>query len=238
MGLAYGVLTLAIETSNPSSEPPPGQPGPAVALADVREGGARVLAVEPVSVARAHEDDLASAIERICARAGVRARDLRRVAVSVGPGGFTSVRIAVTTAKMIAEVSGAECVGVPSADVAAWRAKSGVPFGVALASKGRSVYLTLFSAEGVALGPGVIAGPDVVATLEVRRLIADGFLPEEWGRACESRGIVIEAPVFDAGVLAEISARYPALDPAVLMPLYPREPEAVTKWRALHPRSG
>ncbi|GJM18453.1 MAG: hypothetical protein DHS20C14_06660 [Phycisphaeraceae bacterium] len=132
---------LGIETSNPSI-------GAGVAIADA--GGA-VLDVEPVDAGTRRSDDLMAAIDRVCARAGAKPGDLGTIAVSVGPGSYTSIRVAVTTAKLLAEATGAGVIGVPTwASVARATAVGAYPAAVCLASKGETTTAA------------VVAGPDDV----------------------------------------------------------------------------
>jgi tRNA threonylcarbamoyl adenosine modification protein YeaZ len=260
-----GPITLAIEVSNPSAVAPgdvagPGAPhapggpdltGPTIALAR----GAGVFEQEALSTADSrHDDDLMPAIDRMVRRAGLAPLDIARVAVSIGPGGFTGLRVAVATAKAIGEATIARlalkgdaarvCVGVPSAHVAALNWLSGrraaaepAPFAVALASKRDTAWLTTFSAGGEP-GRGALAGADALASARARAglrvLLADRFLPESMRDRAAALGIAIEPPVLSAAACARVAAAMPGVDPAALLPLYPREPEAVTKWRALH----
>ncbi|HEY0383840.1 MAG TPA: tRNA (adenosine(37)-N6)-threonylcarbamoyltransferase complex dimerization subunit type 1 TsaB [Candidatus Elarobacter sp.] len=55
-------------------------------------------------------------IEELLGAAGLRLRDLDRIAVGLGPGSFTGVRIAVAYAKSLAYGSGVPLVGVSSYD--------------------------------------------------------------------------------------------------------------------------
>jgi tRNA threonylcarbamoyladenosine biosynthesis protein TsaB len=225
--------------SNPSSGPRgrvetpegPVDAGPGVALGRVgTDGRHELLDVELLHEGSRHDDDLMPAIDRLCGRCGVRPPDLARVAVSIGPGGYTSLRIAVATAKMIAEATGAATIPVPSALVAAWCAPADAgPILVCLASKGASAFGTLLTGErrewaGSARVLGLVEAA-AVDRLRPRAIIADRYLPEAM-----RRGVVIE-PVFAAGSVLAIGAELPGVDPLALAPWYPREPEAVTLWQ-------
>jgi tRNA threonylcarbamoyladenosine biosynthesis protein TsaB len=66
-----------------------------------------------------HQDALErglARIERLLGTAGLRLRDLDRIAVGLGPGSFTGVRIAVAYAKSLAYGSGVPLVGISSYD--------------------------------------------------------------------------------------------------------------------------
>ena len=153
-GASVSKLTLAIETSNPTSGPRGPVPmdrqtvlaGPGVALGRPGRGGihfTELIDAEPLTDSL-HADDLASAIDRLFRRCRAAPGDLSHVAVSIGPGGYTSLRIAVATAKMIAEATGASILAVPSAAVAAWCIPIGsAPALVCLASKADSTHVTL-----------------------------------------------------------------------------------------------
>src|SRR6185503_7170285 len=122
-------VILAIETSQHQG---------GVALCDARGE----VQVETLSSAKRHDDDLLPAIDRLMRRASASPRDLAAVGVSIGPGGFTGLRIAISTAKMFAEALGAQLVAVPSALVAAEGHSGKSPFLVGLASKGESCWMT------------------------------------------------------------------------------------------------
>src|SRR5436190_12445195 len=99
-----------------------------------------------LSTKKRHDDDLLPAIDRLFARCGFTPRDLSgggAVGVSVGPGGFTGLRIAVATAKMLAETLDTKLVAVPSALVAAESIRDQTSeIIVALASKAESFWST------------------------------------------------------------------------------------------------
>ncbi len=232
---------LAIECSNPGSGVGGDAGGPGVALGRLAGDAVELVATEHVrpSGRGGHDDDLMPAIDRLFRGANITPRGgtLARVAVSIGPGGYTSVRVACATGKMIAEASGARCVAVPTASVAI---ESLIDHGqrgqiaVALAGKGETAWVQVFDA-GIATQSGrIITGADIAVlhTEGVRLLIADSFLPAPMRTAAEQFGWTIVPPIFDAAACLRVGARLPAVDPVDLVPLYPREPDAVTLWRA------
>lgn len=225
---------LAIETSNPSAAAPGSGPGAGVALGALEGSSATLLGTEPLLEERAHDDDLLPAIDRLTRRYAATPRQIARVAVSVGPGGFTALRIAVAAAKMIAEATGAGCVAVPSALVVARRTDhNGRPFAVALSSKGDSAFVTLFDGPRPR-APGTVMTAADVASLDVALLVADRFLPESIRNVCAQRSIAVVPPRFDPAACLEAALELPDIDPVELLPIYPRLPEAVVKWRQFH----
>lgn len=233
--LSARTIILAIETSNPSAWSHERRAAPGVALGVARPGGAGVdvLAVEPIRLDDPHYDDLVGAIARACQRAGVAPTDLARVAVSVGPGGYTAVRVAVMAAKMISLATGAGCVPVESARVVAARVRRGTGFAVCLASKGEDCHVQVFEASGEARGPAAIRTASTMMWDQVGLLVADGFLPQPFREQAAARGIGIEPPEFDPVACLELGAAGVEVAPDVVLPIYPRIPEAVRKWREL-----
>lgn len=251
-------ITLAIETSNPGATP---EGAAEVGLGEVRRDAsgaavsAALLDAQPVRAVALRDDGLFTAIDVLCRRAGVRPADLARVAVSVGPGGFTSVRVAVAAAKCIAEATGAACVAAPSAEVALRGALAAgpvaFPAAVALASKRGGAWVAVFEAPAVdartglprwAPGrPGAVIDAAWLDALRVEArlasLLADAHLPEPMRACAERAGLPILPCRFTARACFEASVHREPLDALALAPIYPREPEAVTKWREKKARS-
>lgn len=73
---------------------------------------------------RAHAELLAPAIEEVCAISGCSVTDLSVVAVDIGPGLFTGLRVGVATARALAQALGIGVLGVTSLDVLAAAAHS------------------------------------------------------------------------------------------------------------------
>lgn len=231
-------LTLAIETSNPASTPGSG------AVAIVRHAGGRIESadVEPLAPGSRHDDALVPAIARLCGRSAVEPQAIDRVAVSVGPGGYTALRIGVTAAKLIARAAGARVFGVPTAEALIARVPPERREGavaVLLAWKREDVWVRVFDcASAHAPSEGRLVGLDDLASLGVHTLVGDGALR----RALEARGVRFSderwlAPTFDPMGVFEASLALEPVEPSGLVPLYPREPEAVRMWNARAPGS-
>jgi tRNA threonylcarbamoyladenosine biosynthesis protein TsaB len=101
------VLVLAIDTATSRVS---------VALGD---GGEVIGAVE-LSGGRRHAEQLAPAIRYLCDELHVDLGHLAAVAVGIGPGLFTGLRVGVTTAKVMAQALRVPVVGVPSLDLVAY----------------------------------------------------------------------------------------------------------------------
>ena len=76
---------------------------------------------------RAHAELLAPAIEEVCALSGCTLADVDAVAVDVGPGLFTGLRVGVATAKALGQALGLGVLGVSSLDVLAAGAVEAAP---------------------------------------------------------------------------------------------------------------
>lgn len=107
-----------------------------------------------------HGEQLAPQIEQAMREAGVVRQDLTAIAVGVGPGPFTGLRVGLVTARTLAFVLEIPVYGVCSLDVLAFEAvQTGQvdrDFVVATDARRKEVYLASYDEDGVRLG-----GPDV-----------------------------------------------------------------------------
>jgi tRNA threonylcarbamoyl adenosine modification protein YeaZ len=136
------VLLLAFDTATPSVT---------VAMHD----GTRVLAESfEVGVMR-HGELLAPGITRVLAESGTDRHDLTAVAVGVGPGPFSGLRVGVVTARALADALGVPAYGVYTHDVLA--AGSGLTgdYLVATDARRKEVYWARYSGAGRVDGPHV-----------------------------------------------------------------------------------
>jgi tRNA A37 threonylcarbamoyladenosine modification protein TsaB len=230
------VLVLGIETSNPSALEHDSRHKPGIALLHVEVGQ---CSVEPIATDNPHVDDLMGAVSRLCQREGVTPNRIQRVGVSIGPGGYTATRLAVVATKMICEATGAACCAIESSRVVALSLHAmGLvgPCAVALASKGDTAHVTCFDAAGAMLGQGRLMGAEALDSDFPPTLVIDRFAPTSFLARAGEMAIRIVRPEFDPAACARLAIQSPAFDPVALAPLYPREPEAVTKWRAKGPK--
>ncbi len=101
-----------------------------------------------------HSERLLPAMDRLLADAGVGLDALDGLAVSIGPGSFTGLRIGLSTAKGLAYATGLPLVGVPTLEVLAWGVPyASVPVCPVLDARKQEVYAALYRYEQGALVP-------------------------------------------------------------------------------------
>lgn len=143
----------------------------------------RVLAEVTHHDSRRHGELLAPAVEETLARAGVTVADLTAVAVGVGPGPFTGLRVGIVTGLVMGQVRQIPVHGVCSLDALAEQAVADqvVPdvFLVATDARRKEVYWAQYAVQhGVPVrtdGPGVARAADL--PVAVRSLPAVGRGP-------------------------------------------------------------
>jgi tRNA threonylcarbamoyl adenosine modification protein YeaZ len=99
-------VLLALDTATPAVT---------VAVAD----GPRVLAERTTVDARRHGELVAPAVSGVLADAGLSRTAITRIAVGVGPGPFTGLRVGLVTARTLGAVLGVPVLGVCTLDVLA-----------------------------------------------------------------------------------------------------------------------
>jgi len=203
------VLLLAFDTATPAVT---------VALDD----GQRVLAESATVDARRHGELLAPSIARVIADAGAEPRDLTGIAVGVGPGPFTGLRVGVVTARVFGRTLGIPVHGVCTLDVLARAAPAGGREFLAVTdARRKELYWGRYSGTGERLdGPSVDRPADLPPDLPVAGQ-AVSLYPDQLGEP-----IWPEHP--SAAVLAALAAERLAAGARLLPPepLYLRRPDA------------
>jgi tRNA threonylcarbamoyl adenosine modification protein YeaZ len=205
---------------------------PAVSACVLDMDSAEPLAAESVAMERGHAEALLPLIERVVDKAGGFA-SITRVAVAVGPGSFTGIRIGLAAGHAIALALKAEIVGVStlSALAAPYILE---PFDGAVAAaidaRHGQVYVAAFGPDGRAL-----LTPRRAGVHEALRALGDGpltlvgsgaaLLAKEARASGVAATIVGEAPAPDIAYVARLGlAANPAVAPA--RPLYLKAPDA------------
>jgi len=112
-----------------------------------------------------HSSRLLPAIDRLLKQAGWQARDIELVAVSIGPGSFTGLRIGLAVAKGIAFAAGAQIIGVPTLDAFAFLLAKGsfdVPIRPILDASKAEVFTAGFDKNGKRLSPDENIKPELL----------------------------------------------------------------------------
>ncbi len=229
---------LAIETS--------GRPG-GIALAETaRPDEAEPTLREEVSLDEAlrHARDLLPALRDACRRLGWPPRRIDLVALSIGPGSFTGLRIGLTVAKVMAWDAGSAVVPVPSLRALAENAPPDRPRVACLRDAKRGgLYAAVFERrEGGRLVETF--GPALVAPAELARRLPAGTLLLGWGvpKAREALAGFEAGPEEAWDVRPAVVARLGwrlwregrEADPMRLEPVYLRRPEAEDLWERRH----
>ena len=191
----------------------------ACSAAVVQDGAVRAGRVEPMS--RGHQERLAPLVAEIMAEAGVAFDQLDRIAVTVGPGSFTGLRVGLAFAKGLSAALAIPAVGVGSLEALAQPHKGRV-FAVLDAKRGQ-VYLQAFADGAAVSAPDAL--PIETAAARVAELAPDILIGTGAALLAGMRpgAQVIETDHTDPAAVARLAARRAPSPPR---PLYLRAPDA------------
>ena len=130
----------------------------------VTGGGRDVFRSEMLK--RGHAERLMGMIEEAMAAAGLDLADLDRIAVTIGPGSFTGLRVGIAAARGLALVTGCDSVGIGTLAVHAEEARHEIgaaPVLAVLAAGRGEIYGQTFAPDGSADGPPEIGPPEKYA---------------------------------------------------------------------------
>jgi tRNA threonylcarbamoyladenosine biosynthesis protein TsaB len=218
------VTLLGLDTSTPAS------------AACVLRSHAQAFEVRPeverLAHAPAHATELMPAVAEVMERAGVDFGDLDAIAVGVGPGTFTGLRIGVATARGLGMAAGLPLRRVSSLAALAAGIEGALRMPLIDARRGE-VFASLFDGERE-LWPPFVAAPDEL----VARLRRDGVTPLAAGDGSlrfrgmlEEAGIPVEPEDSEAHVVralhvCRLAEGSPDEPPEAVLPEYLREPDA------------
>ncbi|MFC5667456.1 tRNA (adenosine(37)-N6)-threonylcarbamoyltransferase complex dimerization subunit type 1 TsaB [Kitasatospora misakiensis] len=206
------MLLLAFDTATPA------------VTAAVHDGTAVLAQTDQVD-ARRHGELLLPAIDRVLREAGVDRHRLTDIAVGVGPGPYTGLRVGLVTAAALGHALGLPVHGVCTLDAIAHQARAeglaGEAFTVATDARRKEVYWAAYDAEGRRTEGPSVDRPGELAT--PARAVGAGALlyPDTFPGAHGPEHV-------SAGALAGFAVAELAADRALLpnAPLYLRRPDA------------
>jgi tRNA threonylcarbamoyladenosine biosynthesis protein TsaB len=196
-----------------------------------------VLAEETHRDSRSHTSSLPALVEQVLARADVVIEEVDAVAVSIGPGSFTGLRIGLALAKGIAFAGGLPLVGVPTLEALAWVADAppGTTICAALDARKHEVYAALFEAAAAGprrLTPDLALAPDALLARLVSPCVLIGDAGDVYGDLLRTRATLLPFATHHprGGVIARLGAAALAAgaggNPGLLEPTYVRAPDA------------
>lgn len=192
----------------------------------------------PLPRKKRHNLELMPVVATLCDKHGLKPSDLSEIYLSLGPGSFTGLRIAIASAKMLALTNpNLKLVGIPTIEVLAEQYKDAAEHvSVCMNIKRGTMYAGVYRQGKTIIEPDLLSADELLT--EAPRPIAivaevdTGIEPGDTITILDLESIEAEASItWQLGKAYAEAGRY--TDPAELSPLYIREPEAVTLWREL-----
>jgi tRNA threonylcarbamoyladenosine biosynthesis protein TsaB len=221
-------MLLAIDTSTRQA---------GVALYD---GGRGLLAEHNWHSANRHTEELMPAVAQMLDQAGLAPAALRAVAVALGPGSFTGLRVGLAAAKGLALAAGLPLLGIPTLDAVAYphQAQPVPVIAVLQAGRGRVYWAPYAHGPGgwAAQEPARLSTVPELANAVVRPIMfvgevsaADRETLIAWAGRARANFLPPALGLRRAGYLAELGWRRfeigEADDPAALSPIYLQGPD-------------
>ncbi|ACB81546.1 peptidase M22 glycoprotease [Methylorubrum populi BJ001] len=191
-----------------------------------------LLAEESMPLVRGHAEALLPLIERVMARVEGSFEGLDRIAVTVGPGSYTGLRVGLSAARAIGLATGIPVVGVTtlSALLAPQLALNGEDMvAAAIDARHGAIYLQAMSVtEGAVIPPRHVGLAEAVGLLGGRRAILTGSGAPALAAAAGAAGLTVEVAETGAPQIAWVASLGLVADPeqALPRPLYLRGPDA------------
>ena len=176
-----------------------------------------------------HAENLLGFVEQVME--GASWDEIERIAVGVGPGGFTGLRIGIATARALAQARGIPVVPVSTLEALAAGAEGERNTVLAVIdARRKEVFAAAWQGERRVFGPEALKPAELARrTSELRPLaIGDGAL--KFRAQLEAAGAVVPSYSgvhrVDGGAICRLGARGAPVPLAQLLPDYIREPDA------------
>jgi tRNA threonylcarbamoyladenosine biosynthesis protein TsaB len=192
---------------------------------------------------RGHAEALVPLIAAVMSEANVAFADLDRVAVTIGPGSFTGLRVGVAAARGIALAAGKPAVGVTTlAALAApfFEADERTPLLAAIDARHDRVYMQLFGPGGLSLvAPRMTSIRNAIRTAMASpaRIVGNAakLIEEAWPDDEQRPPLVSVVPAPDVAWVAKLGAATDDLT-SPIRPLYLSDADAHPQEAGILPR--
>jgi len=213
----------------------------AAAVLDTRH--AAVTASETLPMTRGHAEAVMPLIARVMDKAGIDFAHLDRIAVTIGPGSFTGLRVGISAARGIALAAGKPAIGLSTlagyaAPHIAENGSSAVV--VAIDARHEHVYLQMFGADGrTVVAPRIAPLREALmaAMTGPSRIVGSGanLIAALWPKSEPPPALIEQLAAPDIGWIARLGAAA-SEGHGPPKPLYLRAPDAQPQDAASLPR--
>jgi tRNA threonylcarbamoyladenosine biosynthesis protein TsaB len=181
-----------------------------------------------------HTLELMPAVTQILERHGLSAGSLDGIAVAMGPGGFSALRVGMSVVKGLAFTTGKPVVGLGTLELEAWPyIHSGLPVCATLDAGRNEVASALFGGDGLQTGEEMVGSVQELVDSISERTLFCGEAVSSWGglirESLGSLAVVVDpAPAQRVWALCQLGwerlAQGQVVDLATLQPNYLRMP--------------
>ncbi|WP_306117306.1 MULTISPECIES: tRNA (adenosine(37)-N6)-threonylcarbamoyltransferase complex dimerization subunit type 1 TsaB [unclassified Roseitalea] len=192
----------------------------------------RVLASDEHDIGRGHAERLMAVIGAVMARADIDFAALDGIAVTIGPGSFTGIRVGVAAARGYALALDVPATGVTTLEALAMQAVAEIapdaPFGTVIQGGRGQLFIQHFGPDGAARDePAAIAETEAAGRIDAGTalLVGNGAGPAAASIAASGRAApcaAIDRPVGTIEAVARAGMRFSHRP----VPLYLREADA------------
>lgn len=190
-----------------------------------------VLAQISENIGKGHAEVLMDYIERAVSKSAIAMADIDRVAVNIGPGSFTGVRIGVSAARGFALALNCPAIGITAFEALAFETQNINPLKpvlVLLEAHRGEIYAANFNADGKILSDPEVLSREEAAALAAKQIDETIFAGSAASAINEALGerfqVTCEEPTANIATYAKLAAlKQPGEAPK---PLYMRGPDA------------
>jgi tRNA threonylcarbamoyl adenosine modification protein YeaZ len=209
-------LLLGLDTATPLTSV-------AVVEADLSGGLCRPLASAIHRDPRRHGEVLPTMVLGVLSEAGLAPTDLTAVAVGVGPGAYTGLRVGIATAQALALSLAVPTLGTLTVDAIAFATGLDTPFTVVTDARRREVYVSRYLDHRTRECVPAVGSPDLLV-LGAGAVVATPDTPDLAAHGVDVTHVV-EGPTGVAVCQAVVHRLHRGAETEPVRPLYLRRPD-------------